>query len=179
MSIRVCIDAGHGGTDPGAVNGALHEADAALEIAKKVGSLLEARGASVKYTRTADNAVSLADRCKISNAFGADAFISIHLNSAENKNAAGIETWRYTSVGARTKALAENVHTELIGVTGAKNRGVKTTSSLYVLKNTTASAVLVECGFICNSAESKKLFTENYQNKIAQAIVNGVYKTLA
>ena len=90
MSIKICLDAGHGGTDPGAVNGSLHEADAALAIAKKVGALLEARGASVKYTRTADKAVSLAERCKISDAFGADVFISIHLNSAENKNAAGI-----------------------------------------------------------------------------------------
>lgn len=179
MSIKICLDAGHGGTDPGAVNGVLHEADAALEIAKKVGSVLEARGASVKYTRTADNAVSLAERCKISNAFGADAFISIHLNSAENKNAAGIETWRYNNVGARTKALAENVQTELIGATGAKNRGVKTISSLYVLKNTTASAVLVECGFISNDAEAKKLFTAKYQDKIAAAIVNGIYKSMA
>lgn len=83
------------------------------------------------------------------------------------------------SVGARTKALAENVQTELIGVTGAKNRGVKTTSSLYVLKNTTASAVLIECGFISNNNESKKLFAAKYQDKIASAIVNGVYKTLS
>lgn len=179
MSIKICVDAGHGGTDPGAVNGALHEADAAMAIAKKVGALLKARGAIVKYTRTADNAVSLADRCKISDTFGADAFISIHLNAAENKNAAGIETWRYSNVGSRTKKLAESVQTELIGATGAKNRGVKTTSSLYVLKHTTASAVLVECGFICNDAEAKKLFTAKYQDKIASAIVNGVYKTLA
>ena len=177
--LKICIDPGHGGSDPGAVNGALHEADAALAIAKKVGALLEARGVQVKYTRTADNAVSLADRCKISDTLGADVFVSIHLNSAENKNASGIETWRYSNVGARTKALAENVQTELIGATGAKNRGVKTTSSLYVLKHTTASAVLVECGFICNSSEAKKLFTAKYQNKIAVAIVNGVYKTLA
>ena len=181
--LKICIDPGHGGKypagDPGAVNGVLHESSAALEIAKKVGSLLEARGVTVKYTRTADNAVSLADRCKISDAFGADVFISIHLNSAENRNASGIETWRYTNVGARTKALAENVQTELIGATGAKNRGVKTTSSLYVLKNTTASAVLVECGFISNDAEAKKLFAENYQNKIASAIVSGIYKSMA
>ena len=179
MSIRVCIDAGHGGTDPGAVNGALHEADAALAITKKVGGLLKARGVNVKYTRTADNAVTLADRCKISDTFGADAFVSIHLNSAENKNASGIETWRYSNVGSRTKKLADSVQTELIGATGAKNRGVKTTSSLYVLKHTIASAVLVECGFISNDAEAKKLFTAKYQDKIASAIVSGIYKSMA
>lgn len=179
MTVRVCIDAGHGGSDPGAVNGVLHESSAALAIAKKVGALLKARGEQVKYTRTADNTVSLADRCKISNTFGADAFISIHLNSAENKTASGIETWRYTNVGTRTKKLAESVQTELIGATGAKNRGVKTTSSLYVLKHTTASAVLIEAGFICNDAEAKKLFTAKYQDKIAAAIVNGIYKSMA
>ena len=179
MSIKICLDPGHGGSDPGAVNGVLHESSAALAIAKKVGALLEARGVTVKYTRTADKAVTLEERCKISNAFGADAFISIHLNSAENKTASGIETWRYSNVDTRTKKLAENVQTELIGATRAKNRGVKTTSSLYVLKHTTASAVLIECGFISNNDESKKLFTENYQNKIASAIVSGIYKSLA
>ena len=177
--LKICIDPGHGGSDPGAVNGSLHEADAALAIAKKVGALLEARGVQVKYTRTADNAVSLADRCKISDTFGADVFVSIHLNSAENKNASGIETWRYSNVGARTKALAENVQTELIGATGAKNRGVKTTSSLYVLKHTTASAVLIEAGFLSNSKEAKLLFSESYQEKLASAIVSGIYKSMA
>ena len=177
--LKICIDPGHGGSDPGAVNGSLHEADAALAIAKKVGALLEARGVQVKYTRTADNAVSLADRCKISDTFGADVFVSIHLNSAENKNASGIETWRYSNVGARTKALAENVQTELIGATGAKNRGVKTTSSLYVLKHTTASAVLIEAGFLSNSKDAKLLFSESYQEKLASAIVSGIYKSMA
>lgn len=179
MTIKVCIDAGHGGHDPGAVNGSKHEAVAALAIAKKVGAKLKAKGVTVKYTRSSDKYVTLADRCRISNEFGADAFVSIHLNSATNKDATGIETWRYEKVGAKTKKLADNVQTELIGVTGARNRGVKTTTTLYVLKHTVASAVLVECGFISNSMESKKLFTENYQNKLASAIVNGVYKALS
>ncbi|MGN1150062.1 MAG: N-acetylmuramoyl-L-alanine amidase, partial [Sutterella sp.] len=93
--------------------------------------------------------------------------------------AAGIETWRYENVGAKTKKLSDNVQTELIGATGAKNRGVKTTTTLYVLKHTVASAVLVECGFISNSGEAKQLFTEKYQDKLASAIVNGVYKALS
>lgn len=179
MTIKVCIDAGHGGHDPGAVNGSKHEAVAALAIAKKVGAQLKAKGVTVKYTRSSDKYVTLSDRCRISNEFGADAFVSIHLNSATNTDATGIETWRYEKVGAKTKKLADNVQTELIGVTGAKNRGVKTTTTLYVLKHTVASAVLVECGFISNSVEAKQLFTEKYQNKLASAIVNGVYKALS
>lgn len=179
MALRVVIDAGHGGRDPGAVNGSKHEAVATLAIAKKVGAKLKSKGATVKYTRATDKTLSLSDRCKISNAFDADAFVSIHLNAATNKEATGIETWRHRNVGSKTKNLADNVQSELIGALGWKDRGVKTTTSLYVLQKTNASAVLVECGFISNSEESRLLFMERYQNKIADAIVNGVLKSFS
>lgn len=178
MAYRICIDAGHGGTDPGAVNGKYHESNATLAIAKKVGAKLTAKGCVVKYTRTKDKAVSLAQRCKVSNEFKADAFVSIHLNAATNKDASGIETWRYTKVGSKTKKLAENVQTELISALGWKDRGVKTSSAFYVLKHTAASAILIEAGFISNDKECKKLFSNSYQNKIATAIANGVMNTL-
>lgn len=180
---KVCIDPGHeGGTkglDPGAVNGSKYEAVAALAIAKKVGEKLKAKGVSVKYTRTKDKALTLSERCKISNAFDADAFVSIHLNAATNKDATGIETWRHRNVGEGTKKLADTVQSELIGALGWKDRGVKTTTSLYVLRKTVAHAVLVECGFISNNEEARLLFTEKYQEKLATAIANGVYKALA
>lgn len=179
MTIKVCIDAGHGGKDQGAVNGGRHESLAALAIAKKVGSKLKAKGASVKYTRTSDRDLTLSDRCRISNDFDADAFVSIHLNAATNKDASGIETWRFDKVGSKTKNLADTVQAELIAATGAKNRGVKTTTSLYVLKHTITSAVLVECGFLSNIAESRLLFSDKYQEKVATAIANGVVKALA
>lgn len=183
MSNLICIDAGHQGSkagfDPGAVNGTKKEAVAALQIAKKVGAKLKEKGVNVKYTRTSDKKLTLAERCRISNECGADVFVSIHLNAAENKAAHGIETWRYENVGTETKSLADNVQTELIAATGWRNRGVKTTTTLYVLKHTKAPAVLIECGFISNNDESKKLFSEKYQNKIASAIADGVYKTLA
>lgn len=180
---RVTIDAGHGGKypagDPGAVNGSKHEAVATLAIAKKVGAKLKAKGYAVKYTRTSDKAVSLAERCRISNAYGADAFISIHLNAASNPEAHGVETWRYERVGSTTKRLAENIQTELVSATGFRNRGVKTSGTLYVLKHTVAPAALCEVGFISNRDEARLLFTEKYQNKIASAIAEGVDKTLS
>ena len=179
MSKLVILDAGHGGKDGGAVNGTKHESVAALAIAKKVGDQLNKKGVSVKFTRTKDKYVSLEERCRISNECGADVFVSIHLNAAENKAAHGVETWRYENVGAETKALADNVQTELIAATGWRNRGVKTTTTLYVLKHTKAPAVLIECGFISNDGEAKNLFAEKYQNKIAAAIAEGVCKTLA
>lgn len=178
MAYKVVIDPGHGGQDPGAVNGKKYEKVAALAIAKKVGAKLKEAGYGVKYTRTTDKKVTLDRRCDISNLYDADVFVSIHLNAAANKEASGIETLRYPNVGARTKSLADNVQTELIAALGWKNRGVKTRSDLYVLKHTTASAVLIECGFLSNDAEAKKLFSNSYQNKIANAIYKGIVATL-
>lgn len=178
MTKTVVIDAGHGGKDPGAVNVSKKESVAALAIAKKVGDKLKNKGFNVKYTRTKDVYFTLAERCQMSNNWGADAFVSIHLNAAVNKSASGIETWRHLHVGDQTKKLAEEVQTELIAATGAKNRGVKTTTSLYVLKHTKASACLVECGFISNNEEAKKLFSDTYQDKLAAAISKGVATAL-
>lgn len=179
--VRVCIDPGHGGYtkggDPGAVNGDYYEAKATLAIARKVGEKLTEKGYLVCFTRNKDKELSLAERCKISNDFDADCFVSIHINAATNKKAQGIESWRYQNVGSTTKKLADSVQKELIGATGAVDRGVKQTTAFYVLKKTQAPAVLVECGFISNDAECKKLFTSSYQNKIANGIVRGVVKT--
>ena len=183
-TIRVCIDPGHNysaktGGDPGAVNGTHYEAVANLAIAKKVKKLLEAKGYKVKMTRTGgDKNLTLAERCRISNSFDADIFVSIHLNSATSKTANGIETLRYPKVGQRTKELAANVQTELVAALGWRDRGVKERADLYVLKHTVASAVLVECGFISNKEECKKLFNAAWQDKIAAAIAKGVQKTV-
>lgn len=178
MALKICVDAGHGGRDCGAIGGVYEEADATLAIAKKVAAKLKAKGCKVKLTRDCDEKVLLSERCEISNKFKADAFVSIHLNAAANKDAHGIETWRYDRVGSRTLKLAHKVQTELIAATGARDRGVKTTQSFYVLKHTVASAILVECGFISNNKECEKLFTDAYQNKIAEAIARGVVLAL-
>lgn len=182
-TLRIVVDPGHeGGTkglDPGAVNGTRKEAVAALAIAKKVGSLLKSKGHQVKYTRTKDKEMTLQQRCDISNDFSADVFVSIHLNASTNDEAEGIETWRYKNVSEKTKRLADNVQTQLVAMTGSRNRGVKTSESLYVLKHTKASAVLVECGFISNTAEAKSLFCEKCQNRIAQGIVTGIERAFA
>lgn len=184
VAYKIVIDAGHGwakdtGGDPGAVNGTYYESVATLAIAKKLKTRLVENGYKVKMTRTGgDKDLSLAERCKIANDWDADCFISIHLNAAANKTANGVECLRYPKVGARTKNLANNIQTSLVAATGFRNRGVKERGDLYVLKHTTASAVLIECGFISNETEKKKLFNSAFQNKIADAILKGVNKTL-
>lgn len=173
----ICIDAGHGGADAGAVTGGLYEKAVTLATAKLLRAELEAAGFDVIMTRETDKALMLGERCRISNASGAAAFVSIHCNSAENKDAHGIETWRFSKVGQTTKALAENVQDRMIDATGARNRGVKE-GSFFVLKNTMAPAVLVEMGFLSNKEESRKLFTTRYQTAIAKAICKGIIDTL-
>ena len=81
-SIKVFIDAGHGGSDPGAVGNGLKEKDIVLSIATKLGALLNGRGISIKYSRTTDTYLSLEERARLANAWGADLFVSIHANSA-------------------------------------------------------------------------------------------------
>lgn len=173
MAKRICIDAGHGGSDPGATNGTYKEKKAALGIALELGLALYRGGYEVYFTRTNDTFVSLADRCTISNLSDADLFVSVHLNSSTSATASGIETYVYRTASTTARKVADKVQKQLIEATGAKDRGVKE-SGFYVLKNTKSPAILVETGFISNSTECKKLFTTDYQQIIAKAIYNGI-----
>lgn len=169
----IVIDAGHGGKDPGAVNGEHKEAIYALEIAKKAGALLSARGHKILYTRTDDVFVSLEDRAAFSNQNNANIFISVHCNSAANKTAKGVETYHYKGADQISKSIAEKIQKHLVKNTQDTNRGVKE-QTYYVLRKTKAKAALVEVGFISHDPTAAKLATENYQNKIAQAIAAGI-----
>lgn len=180
----ICLDAGHSyakdtGGDPGAVNGEYNESEAALSIVNRIGCKLAIRGHKVVYTRTTGKAkMALSERTTISNEAKADVFISIHLNASDNKSASGIETLRFSKVGSTTKSLAKLIQSSLVKATLFKDRGVKERDDLYVLKHTKAPAVLVEVGFISNDDECKKLFSEHYQEIIAQQIADSTIKVL-
>lgn len=169
------LDAGHGGKDSGAVNDKLNlqEKHAALAICKKLGTLLEQRGAKVSYSREGDDYPSLTTRADIANALNVTAFISIHLNSAENKSASGIETLVYALKGTAFE-IATLVQKNMVEATGWKNRGVKARPNLTVLKQTKMPAILIECGFISNDEEAKLLFSDTTQNELVNAISNGI-----
>ncbi len=175
------LDAGHGGHDSGAINISLNlkEKVATLDITKRLGELLETAGAKVFYSRkNNDHYPALVERASQANNAKVDAFISIHLNSADNKDASGIETFVY-SLQSTSKAniLAKYVQDNLIKATGAKDRGVKEFPQLVVLRNTTMPAILCEVGFISNSGEAVKLFNSAYQTTIAEAIYKAVLQT--
>lgn len=169
------LDAGHGGKDSGAVNDTLglHEKIAALDVCLYLGEYLAKQGARIHVSRADDSYSPLAIRASEANTYDATAFISIHLNSADNKSASGIETLVYSLKGTAAE-LAEKVQRNMIAITGWKNRGVKARPELIVLKKTIMPAILCEIGFISNDAEAKELFRPEIQRNIAYAIADGV-----
>lgn len=171
----ICIDPGHGGIQPGAAYGGRLEKDATLSISMRLRDKLEASGYRVIMTRETDIDVSLKRRCEISNGAGADAFVSIHLNSSTNPTAHGAETWKWERAKG---ALAESVQTALIAASGFKDRGVKSTTAFYVLRHTVAPALVVECGFLSNESERGRLFDEAMQDKIAAGIARGIARLI-
>lgn len=171
--MKIMIDAGHGGKDSGAINGRHQESVYAFDIAQRLGALLSSYGVTIGYTRTDDTYIGIRARAKKANEWNADAFISIHLNSADNVNAHGIETLIYSTESAADK-LAHTIQSKMIHATGAVNRGIKTRTNLGVLHLTSMPAILIETGFISNSAECAKLALERYRQTIAQAVADGI-----
>ena len=169
---KICIDAGHGGHDPGAVNGSIYEKNIALSIALLLDEKLRKQGFNTVLTRDNDEFVELTDRCKIANKNKCDLFISIHLN-AGNSAASGIETLIYKNSRVNS-AVAECIQTRLINSTGAVDRGIKERPDLCVLRETSMPAVLIETGFISNAAELKRLSNAAYQNKMATLIAKSL-----
>ena len=173
---KVFIDAGHGGTDPGALGYGYRESDLNLQVAKKVESKLKSKGIDVKMSRNSDIFYSLSERAEMANDYGADAFVSIHQNSAEAKSANGIETY-YNRKKEEDRPLSNDIQKQVISQTGANNRGVKNAEFTVLVKSKMISA-LVECGFITNELEVKKLSDPSYQDKLATGIANGIEEYL-
>ena len=173
---KVFIDAGHGGTDPGALGYGYRESDLNLQVAKKVEAKLKSKGIDVKMSRNSDIFYSLSERAEMANDYGADAFVSIHQNSAEAKSANGIETY-YNRKKEEDRPLSNDIQKQVISQTGANNRGVKNAEFTVLVKSEMISA-LVECGFITNESEVKKLSDSSYQDKLATGIANGIEEYL-
>ena len=171
----VVIDAGHGGSNPGAVYNGRQEKDDALRLSMEVGRILEENGVAVYYTRTTDVYESPYLKAQEANRVGADYFISIHRNSSPYPNQyMGVETLVYNRYSEAAR-LAYNINTQLEEV-GYENLGINERPNLVVLNSTRMPAVLVEVGFI-NTDEDNDLFDERFE-EIAQAIAEGILNTL-
>ena len=178
--IIICIDAGHGGTDSGAVNENRYEKDDNLKIAKLVKQRLEQQGIRTIMTRDNDTSVSLRQRCKIANLKKADLFVSIHRNSAEAGN--GIEIWTSSKKQTNDLELANSILVKLQNITIQSNRGVKSGTAkgedtdYYVLKNTKMTSCLIELGFISDDKDNE-LF-DTYIKDYAKAIADGIIEEI-
>lgn len=171
----IVIDAGHGGSDPGAVFDGRQEKDDNLRLALAVGRILEENGQNVIYTRTTDVYQTPFQKATIGNDANADFFVSIHRNSSPTPGQySGVETLVYERDGVKEE-MAENINRELEEA-GFKNLGVKERPGLVVLRRTKMPAVLVEAGFI-NTGEDNRLFDENFE-QMAQGIADGILQTL-
>ena len=171
----VCIDAGHGGKDPGAESGGVQEKDIALTVALKVGALL--KDCEVIYTRTEDVYVDLSERALIANQAKADLFVSIHCNSAPSASANGMEVYVHTTCSAASTRAAHAIYDRLLPASGLRGRGVKA-NDYAVLRETVMPAVLVELGFVSNDGDRAKLISEDWQNRAAEAITSGIMEVV-
>ncbi|MCI9018203.1 MAG: N-acetylmuramoyl-L-alanine amidase [Lachnospiraceae bacterium] len=175
MATKIVVDAGHGGSNPGAVYQGRRESDDALRLAMAVGKILEANGYDVTYTRTSDVTQSVGQKAAIANEEGADLFVSIHRNAGEYPGQySGIQTLIYDDSGIK-KQIAENIDANLEAL-GFRNAGVSIRPNLVVLNSTQMPALLVEAGFI-DSDTDNRLFDSRFQ-AMAQAIADGIMETL-
>src|SRR3989304_6257733 len=167
--IKVFIDPGHGGRDPGAVGNGLNEKDANIAIANRLKAKLEAGGFTVVMRRTGDQYHTLDEIVNMANSSGADIFISIHNNASVSASANGTETyWNANGVNGSSQ-LASLVQSRLLSQIGRANRGVKT-ADFRVIKYTRMPAALVECSFVSNPTEAALLKTADFQEKCATGL---------
>jgi N-acetylmuramoyl-L-alanine amidase len=171
--LKIVVDAGHGGTDPGAIANGLNEEDVTLDIAKRTQQKLENEGATVLMTRDSDEYPTLSDRVNFANDQKANSFVSIHANFSTSTSASGSETyWNSQYFGEESKALATFIQTQLYQQMDTINRGVKE-ADFYVIKNTVMPSVLVETAFISNKNDAAKLGDPTYRDHAAEAIKDG------
>lgn len=178
--ISVCIDAGHGAHDSGAVYGTRAEKDDNLRLALSVREKLEAKNIKVYMTREDDTFLSLDERCRVANKKKCTLFVALHRNSAESGS--GVEMWIQSTPTDTDWALAENMLNALSEAGISKARGVKTgyaknaDGNYYVNAHTDMPSCLAEIGFV-TSEQDNELFDKNL-DAYAAAIADGIEKTL-
>lgn len=173
--IRVMLDPGHGGREPGAIYNGRREKDDALRLALAIGNILEKNGIDVVYTRTTDVYDSPLEKAMMANEAGADYFVSLHRNAMPVPGTGkGSMVLVYEDSGPAAM-LAENIQRNLAEA-GFADLGIVERPGLIALRRTRMPAVLVEAGFIDNE-EDNKFFDRNFQ-AVAQAVANGILETI-
>lgn len=174
---KLVIDLGHGASDPGAIGQAgTCEANVVLAIGKELNENLKGLDLDIKFTRLSDKFIPLRERAKIANEFGADYFLSIHINSASDKSVRGVEVWEYSMGIKKLDDFSNGLCEDISKLFNIRNRGIKLSKELSVLKHTKMPAALVEVDFISNIEGEKALKDSNNIKAIAVAIRNNLIK---
>jgi len=190
----VVLDPGHGGSDPGTLGPRRrHEKKLVLDICKRVRRKLNASNVAVRMTRRRDTALELRERPGFATRWGADVFVSLHVNSAGNTAANGIETFAMPAAGfasttsneadakaypgnrndAANTLLARYLQRGILAQTQAADRGVKR-ARFAVLRDAACPAALVEVGFLSNPAEAAHLIDSAYRDRLAEGLAQGI-----
>lgn len=172
----IIIDPGHGGTDTGCSREGVMESEINMQIANRLAGKLQGMGFETLLLRE-DNTtdVSLEERVARAESEKADIFVSIHQNAYDEDvdEVRGIETWYYEDAEG-SRRLAELVHQNAVKETGAVDRGVQNDQVLYVLKNTSMPACLIETAFLSSSSDRNHIVMGEYQEKVAEGIARGI-----
>lgn len=174
--VKIYLDPGHGGTDPGAVGNGLKEKDLTLKISLKIKEILmsEYSNISIRMSRTNDTTRSLSWRTNDANKWGANYYLSIHINAS---GATGFESFIYPKTNTFTKQCQSMIHDEIMKQINMKDRGKKS-ADFHVLRESRMAALLTESGFIDNATDAAKLKDNNFLNKVARGHANGLARAL-
>lgn len=172
---KIVLDAGHGGSDYGAIREGINEKDITFDVTQRVNAILRSKGYLTALTRSDDTFVSLEDRVEFSEQEAPQIFVSIHVNSAVSKDPNGIETHYYHE---ESKELAEIIHKHMTKEFPKSNDRGLFKSKFYVINHTTVPAILCEIGFLSNDAERNELITDSRKQRTAKAIAAGIMEYL-
>ena len=185
----IVVDAGHGVPDEGAESSqGTTEAETNLAIALKLQGLLETSGCTVLLTRSDENAIydidsktlrqkkisDIHNRVKIGNESQADIFVSIHLNKIPQEQYSGWQCF-YKEGNEQGRKLAVSIQENLNNsIQKENNRVAHSIDNVYIIKHIEIPTAIVECGFLSNPEEEKELLDDEYQNRLAWGIYNGI-----
>lgn len=190
--IKILIDPGHGGVDQGASGDMnIGEAPINLAISEKLMSFLEGSGFEVEMTRYNDSELytelsdsirakkneDLKNRVELINSSDADLVVSIHLNAFTQKQYYGAHVFYQKNNEITTKLAADIIQESMKSILDKNNKRVpQIKKDIKIMDDTTAPVILIECGFLSNNEEEKKLVSDNYQEKTAWSIYTGLLK---
>ena len=176
--MKVCLDAGHGGKDPGAVCKPLVESKLNLQLQLYLYSALAHKGHGVLFTRANDKGLLNKYRVSMANASKSDLFVAIHHNAWHKPTANGFEVLHYPD-SAKGKFLAELISSQVSANCNIRNRGPKPRKGLMVLRATSMPAILIEAGFVTGDVDRENVLLEDkdrsvFYEAIGEALVDAI-----